>query len=240
MEKKLVVITGATSGIGKELAKLFIKNKYPVLLLARREEILKEFQSDNVIISKVDVTNFDEFKKAVRQAEAKFGLTDLIINNAGVMYLDKIYNLDLKMQNEMLDINVKGVLNGINIVINDMKNRNTGTIINVGSVAGRWTSEDRAIYNGSKFAVRAITEQTRKEMAKFNVRVLTIEPALVDTNLSKGTINSEVIKNYQDWKQNLDKGLKSSQVAEVIFYMYKMPQEISLKEIVISSTKQSI
>ncbi|AUB31389.1 SDR family oxidoreductase [Spiroplasma floricola] len=240
MKKKLVVITGASSGIGKELAKLFIKDGYPVLLLARRVELLKEFESKNVIIAKVDVTNFDQFEKAVRKAEDKFGLTDLIINNAGVMYLDKIYNLDLKMQNEMFDINVKGVLNGMNIVINDMKNRNAGTIINVGSVAGRWTGDDRAIYNGSKFAIRAITEQSRKEMAKFNVRVLTIEPALVDTNLSTGTSNSEVIKSYQDWKQSLDKGLESSQVAEVILYMYKMPQEISLKEIVISSTKQSI
>ncbi|QEH61641.1 oxidoreductase [Spiroplasma chinense] len=238
--KKLVVITGASSGIGKELAKIFSSNDHPLLLLARRVELIEELKLENAICKSVDVRNIDDFKQAIEFAESKYGPVDCLINNAGIMPLDKIYNLDLQSQYDMIDINVKGVLNGINAVINKMKDNKSGTIINVGSVAGRWTSDNRAVYNGSKFAVHAISEQTRKEVAPFNVRVLTIAPGLVDTDLISTTVNKEVIEGYDKWKDSLEAGLSASEVAQVMYYTYNLPQHIALKEIVITSTKQPI
>ncbi|AHI52677.1 SDR family oxidoreductase [Spiroplasma culicicola] len=238
--KKLIAITGASSGIGKELAIKFNQLGHPLLLMARRVELLEQLNLDNCICASVDVRNFEQFKEAIKSAEIKYGPVDCLINNAGIMPLDKIYNLSLETQHEMVDINVKGVLNGINIVVNDMKDRKTGTIINISSVAGRYTSENRVVYNGTKFAVHAISESARKELAAFNIRVLTIAPALVDTNLIDSTVNQEVIKNYDQWKKDLDGGLTSQEVAEVITYAYNLPQHISLKEIVLSATKQAI
>ncbi|AKX34425.1 oxidoreductase [Spiroplasma litorale] len=238
---KLIVITGASSGIGKELAIQFSEKGYKLLLLARREELLIELNLKNTLCKKVDVTDYNSFKQAVVEAEKHFKTkVDLLINNAGIMPLDKIYNLDINTQHAMVDININGVLNGMNIVINDMKDRNTGTIINISSVAGRWTGENRTVYNGTKFAVHAISEQARRELAPFNVRLLTIAPAIVDTNLLINTKNEEVLKGYIENKKKINNGLTSKQVAKIIIYAYELPQDISLKEIVLSATKQAI
>ncbi|AKU80073.1 SDR family oxidoreductase [Spiroplasma turonicum] len=238
---KLIVITGASSGIGKELAIQLNKKGYKLLLLARRVNLIEDLGLDNCMCKSVDVKNLKDFKNAIIEAESFFNLkVDLLVNNAGIMPLDKIYNLDIETQHEMIDINIKGVLNGMNCVINDMKNRKTGTIINISSVAGRWTSENRAIYNGTKFAVHAISEQSRRELAQFNVRVLTIAPAIVDTNLLSTTKNKEVLENYIEIKKKYNNGLTSEHVAKIIIYAYELPQEVSLKEIVLSSTSQPI
>lgn len=238
--KKLVVITGASSGIGKELALCFSKKGYPLLLLARRLEPLTELNLPNTICKSVDVQDLKAFESAVRFAENTYGKTDLLINNAGIMPLGKIFDMNIEQQYQMVDINVKGVLNGMHIVINDMKERLTGTIINISSVAGRWTSENRAIYNGTKFAVHAISEQARKELAPYNVRVTTIAPALVDTNLISNTVNKDSIETYNEWKSKLDGGLKPSIVADMILYTYELPQSVAVRELVISSTKQPV
>lgn len=240
MAKKLIVITGASSGIGKALALKFAAEGYPLLLLARRVELLNQLNLSNAICKSVNVKDFENFKTAIKEAEEIYGKVDCLINNAGIMPLDKIYNLDLKTQHDMIDVNVKGVLNGMNIVLNDMKNSKSGTIINISSTAGRWTAENRTVYNASKFAVHAIGEQSRRELAPYNVRVLTIAPALVDTELISSTKNLEVIQKYGEWKTHLDGGLKPSTVADVIYYAFSLPQNISLKEIVLSATKQPI
>ncbi|ASP28535.1 oxidoreductase [Spiroplasma corruscae] len=239
--EKLIVITGASSGIGKQLAIDFNERGYKLLLLARRVDLLVNLNLENAICKQLDVTDYENFKLQVDEAEKYFNLkVDLLINNAGIMPLDKIYNLDLKTQHDMIDINIKGVLNGMNIVINDMKERKTGTIINISSVAGRWTGENRAVYNGTKFAVHAISEQSRRELAPFNVRLLTIAPAIVDTNLLDNTSNKEVLNDYLKVKEKINNGLTPKQVSSIIIYAYELPQEISLKEIVLSSTKQAI
>ncbi|QBQ07524.1 oxidoreductase [Spiroplasma gladiatoris] len=238
--KKLIVITGASSGIGKELAIKFANEGFPLLLLARRVKLIEELNLKNAICKSVDVRNYEDFKNAINEAQNIYGKVDCLINNAGIMPLDKIFNLSLDTQYDMVDINIKGVLNGMNVVINDMKDANAGTIINVSSVAGRWTSENRVVYNGTKFGVHAISESARKELAPYNVRILTIAPALVDTDLISTTTNEEVLNNYHNFKKNLKGGLSAKQVAEVIYYAYSLPQNVSLKEIVLSDTKQVV
>lgn len=238
--KKLVVITGASSGIGKATAIKFAKEGYPLLILARRVELLEELNLPNTICKKVDVTNFEEFQNAVKEAEAKFGPVDLLLNNAGIMKIDNFAEQNREDKFNMIDINLKGLINGVDTVLNGMIKKQCGTIINVGSVAGRWTSDFRAVYNGTKFGVHAFSEQLRKEVGKDNVRVLTLAPAIVDTPLVAEDTNEDVMNAYQNVKTSIDKGVTSEETADIIFWMYSMPQHLAIKEVVFSHTKQKI
>lgn len=236
---KLIVITGASSGFGLEMAKEFAKDGYSLLLLARRVEIIEALDLPNTMCRKVDVTNKEEFEKAVREAEAKFGTTDLMINNAGVMLLG-----DLSIQNpeewkKMLDVNVMGVMNGMQIVMNDMKAKKCGTIINVSSIAGVQPFGNHAAYCASKFGVTGLTRVVRGELSPFNVRVLSIMPGAVKTELLDHTTDQSIIDGYNEWKEAVGAvNITASDVAKTIKYAYELPQAVSLREIIITDTKQ--
>ena len=138
-KKGLVVITGASSGIGAECAKQFHKAGHPVLCLARRIEKMKKDLSelkDKIEFNKCDVTNFKQFKDAITAAEEKYGPTNCLINNAGVMLLGDMDTQDQTEWNKMIDVNINGVLNGMKIVTSTMKKQKSGTIINISSLAG--------------------------------------------------------------------------------------------------------
>ncbi|AGM26384.1 short-chain dehydrogenase/reductase SDR [Spiroplasma syrphidicola EA-1] len=238
--KHLVIITGASSGIGAACAKLFSAHGYPLLLIARRKEILESYHLPNTICAQGNVNNLEQFKAAVKQAEAIYGPADLLINNAGIMALDYFTDLSLDQQYEMIETNLKGVINGINLVLPQMKKAHHGTIINISSVAGRYTSETRSIYNATKFGVHALSESIRKEVAPDNVRVLLFAPGIIDTNLLTSVKNETILKDYQKVKATIDQGLTAQEAAEIILYTYQLPQHIALKEILLSHTKQKI
>ncbi|WP_338970392.1 SDR family oxidoreductase [Spiroplasma endosymbiont of Labia minor] len=238
--KQLVVITGASSGIGMALAKIFSKNGHPLLIIARRLEILQKLNLPDTMCKQVDVRDFTDFKNAILDAEKIYGKTDLLINNAGIMPLEIYSGEDLQEKYDIVDINLKGVINGIDCVLKDMIVRKHGTIVNVSSVAGRWTSDAHAVYNASKFGVTALTEAIRRENASSNVRFITIEPAIVDTDLLLTGKNKKLIDEYNVVKSSINNGLTSDEVAEVIFYSYNLPQHVNLKEIVLSHTLQKI
>ena len=180
MQKKLVVITGASSGIGQAAAKLFQEAGYTLLLLARSK---LEVNHPDVMAAQVDITDVKSLEQAVKAAEEKFGPVDCLINNAGVMLLGEMDTQEPQEWQKMLDVNVMGLLNGIHVVLPGMIKRKEGTIIDVSSIAGRKTFPKHAAYCGTKFAVHAITENTREEVAKHNVRMVTIAPGAVETNL---------------------------------------------------------
>ncbi|MFC4892852.1 SDR family oxidoreductase [Pseudofrancisella aestuarii] len=236
--KKLVVITGASSGFGKATAKKLSALGHPLLLLARRVERLEEMNLPNTLCEKVDVTDYETFKKAILKAEEKFGPVDCLINNAGVMLLGNISTQDPKEFKQMLDVNVQGVLNGMHIVLASMIKRNTGTIINLSSIAGRKTFPDHPAYCGTKFAVHAISENTREEVADKNVRVITIAPGAGDTELLSHTTSTEIKDGYENWKKEMGGVLKADDVADAILYAYQQPQNVCIREIVIAATKQ--
>ena len=237
--KKLVVITGASSGFGKALALEFNKAGYPLLLLARRIELLKEMNLENAICEKVDVTDKDAFERAVRNAEALYGKTDLIINNAGVMLLGNLENQDSKEWQRMLDVNVIGVMNGMQIVMNDMKERQSGTIINISSIAGVKPFANHAAYCASKYGVIGLSEVTRGELSPYNVRVMRVCPGAVDTELLSHTTNEEIKDGYNDWKSSVGvNSIKTEDVAKTIKFAYELPQGVNLREIQIADTRQ--
>ncbi|MCL3780916.1 SDR family oxidoreductase [Prolixibacteraceae bacterium JC049] len=236
---KLVVITGASSGFGLELAKEFAKDGYPMLLLARRVEKMEELELPNTICRKVDVTNKEEFELAVREAEAIYGKTDLIVNNAGVMLLGDLATQDAKEWKTMMDVNVMGVMNGMQIVMTDMKERRNGTIINVSSIAGIQPFGNHAAYCASKFGVTGLTRVARGEMSPFNVRVLSIMPGAVSTELLGHTTDKNIIDGYNAWKESVGAvNITANDVAKTIKYSYELPQAVSLREIVITDTMQ--
>lgn len=174
--KKLVVITGASSGIGEAIARRFSEEGHPLLLVARRVERLEALNLPNTLCEKVDVTDQASLITAIEKAEAQFGPADVLVNNAGVMLLGQIDTQDAAEWKRMFDVNVLGLLNGMHSVLASMKARNSGTIINISSIAGKKTFPDHAAYCGTKFAVHAISENVREEVAASNVRVTTIAP----------------------------------------------------------------
>lgn len=239
MKKGLVVITGASSGIGRAAAIKLAQSGHPLLLLARRLERLAELDLPNTLCKKVDITDLDSFKSAINAAEEIYGPVDCLINNAGVMLLGLVDEQDPAEWKTMLDVNVMGLLNGIHVVLAEMKQRNTGTIINVSSIAGRKTFPNHAVYCGTKFAVHAITENLREEVALSNVRLVTIAPGAVETELLSHTTSEAIKTGYEAWKKEMGGVLSAEDIANAIDYAYHQPQGVCVREIVIAATKQA-
>jgi len=237
--KRLVVITGASSGFGLEMAKTFSAKGYPLLLLARRIKPMEKLNLPNTIYKQVDVTDKLEFELAVREAESLYGKTDLLVNNAGVMLLGNLEQQDTQEWKRMLDVNVMGVMNGMQIVMNDMKQRKSGTIINISSIAGVQAFGNHAAYCASKFGVTGLTRVARGEMSAHNVRVLSVLPGAVSTELLDHTTDQGIIDGYNDWKQSVGAvNITAADVAHTVLFAYQMPQSVSLREIIITDTKQ--
>lgn len=237
--KPLIIITGASSGIGAATAQAFSKLGHPLLLLARRLERLKALQLPDTTTASVDVTDAAAFEKAVRDAESKYGPADGIVNNAGVMLLGLVQEQDPKEWEKMFHVNVMGLLNGIRVVLKGMIQRRSGTIINVSSVAGRKTFPNHAVYCGTKFAVHAMTEGIREEVSGSDVRLVTIAPGAVETELLSHTTSSAIKESYEDWKKTMGGALKAQDIANAIVYAYSQPQNVCVREIVIAATRQA-
>ncbi|WP_300478614.1 SDR family oxidoreductase [Shewanella sp.] len=236
--KSLVVITGASSGIGAAMAKSFSAAGHPLLLLARRVEAMQALELPNSLSISVDVTDAAAIKTAITQAEAQFGPVGCLINNAGVMLLGQIDVQDPNEWSRMLNINVMGVLNGIHAVLADMKARKTGTIINVSSVAGRKTFPNHAAYCATKFAVHALTENIREEVAMDDVRLITIAPAAVETELLSHTTSDDIKAGYHDWKEEMGGVIAPENVAAAALFAWQQPQNVCVREIVLAPTRQ--
>ncbi|MGL4446215.1 SDR family oxidoreductase [Shewanella sp.] len=234
----LVVITGASSGIGAAIAKSFSAAGHPLLLLARRVEPMQALALPNSMVVGVDVTDAAAINAAISQAEAKFGPVGCLINNAGVMLLGQIDTQDPSEWSRMLNINVMGVLNGIHAVLAGMRARKTGTIINISSVAGRKTFPNHAAYCATKFAVHALTENIREEVAMDDVRLITIAPGAVETELLSHTTRDDIKANYHEWKKHMGGVIAPENVAAAALFAWQQPQNVCVREIVLAPTRQ--
>lgn len=236
--KKLVVITGASSGIGEAIARRFSEEGHPLLLVARRVERLEALNLPNTLCEKVDVTDQASLITAIEKAEAQFGPADVLVNNAGVMLLGQIDTQDAAEWKRMFDVNVLGLLNGMHSVLASMKARNSGTIINISSIAGKKTFPDHAAYCGTKFAVHTISENVREEVAASNVRVTTIAPGAVETELLSHTTSQDIKDGYDAWKVDMGGVLAADDVARAVMFAYQQPQNVCIREIALAPTKQ--
>ncbi len=238
--KKLVVITGASSGFGRALALQFNKDGYPLLLIARRLERLEELKLENTICEKVDVADLQAFETAVRKAEAIYGKTDLIVNSAGNMLLGSLDTQDPQEWQRMIDVNLIGMMNGMKIVTPGMKEQKCGTIINLASLAGVKAFPNHAAYCATKYGVVGMSEVARGELAPYNVRVIRICPGAVDTELLSHTTSDEIKKGYAAWRDACGglNGITADDVAKTIKFAYELPQGVNLREIQIAETMQ--
>jgi len=236
--KPLVIITGASSGIGAATAKVFAAAGHPLLLLARRLDLMEALKLPETLCRSVDVLDRPAIKAAVAEAEAKYGPAGILINNAGVMH-----NGDASVQSpeewdHMIDINLKGVMNGIHAVLPGMIARQDGTIVNIGSIAGRKTFGAHSVYCGTKFGVHAISETLREECSGKNVRVITIAPGMVSTDLIQGTTDTAARQGWLDYAEQIGGALIPEDIAESILYACQAPQRVCVREIVICPTRQ--
>ncbi len=238
MSKPLVVITGASSGIGAATAKAFAEAGYPQLLLARRVERMEAMQLPNAICRKLDVLDVAAFRDAIAEAEAEQGKVDCLVNNAGVMCIGKTDQQTPEEWQRMLDVNVRGLMNGIHLVVGDMVARQGGTIVNIGSIAGRKTFGNHAVYCGSKFAVHAITETIREEVSRSNVRLINIAPGMVTTELVENQRDPEAEKGWKSYAAEIGGALEPKSIAQTILFSYQMPQNVCVREVVICPTAQ--
>ncbi|TDR82882.1 SDR family oxidoreductase [Paludibacterium purpuratum] len=238
MQKPLAIVTGASSGIGAATAQRLSERGYPLLLLGRRLDRLQALNLPKTMIRALDVTDRIALASAVAEAEQQFGPTDLLVNNAGVMLLGSMATQDPGEWDRMLDVNVKGLLNGIHAVLAGMVARRRGTIVNVSSIAGRKTFPSHAAYCGTKFAVHAISENLREEVSGQDVRVITIAPGAVETELLGHTTDEAIKRGYDEWKQQMGGVLEAATVAETIRFAYEQPQHVCIREIVLAATRQ--
>jgi NADP-dependent 3-hydroxy acid dehydrogenase YdfG len=154
------------------------------------------------------------------------------------MLLGKAHLQDIDEWNRMVDVNIKGVQNGIHLVLKGMVERQTGTVINISSVAGHKTGPNLAIYSGTKFAVRAISESIREEVASHNVRFTIISPGLVETELLEHTSDKELKAGFENLKETMGGFIHPEDVANAVLYAYSQPPNVCIREIILAPTRQ--
>jgi NADP-dependent 3-hydroxy acid dehydrogenase YdfG len=213
---------------------------YSLLLLARRLEAMEALELPNCLCEKVDVGDLKAVEAAVVKAEAKFGPSQVLVNNAGLMCLSSLHSQDPAEWEAMYNVNVRGLMNTMKVVIPGMRERTSGTIINVSSIAGHKAFDSHAAYCGTKFAVDGITETVRQENAAFGVRVCLVSPGVVETELLGHTSDKKIIDDYDTWKKE---GLKSSplqasEVADAILYVAQAPPHVCIRDIRMAPTFQ--
>lgn len=242
--KKIVLITGATSGIGEACARKFAEGGYNLILTARRAEklaaIKAELEADGAKVKTLvfDVQDAEAAKAAVDSLEPEWKTIDVLINNAGLaLGLEKEYEGDIDEWATMIDTNIKGLLTMTRLIVPDMVKRNEGHIINVGSVAGDAAYAGGNVYCATKAAVKAITDGLRIDVAESAVRVTNLKPGLVETHFSNVRFRGD-----NERADNVYKGIKpltGEDIADVAFYAASAPKHVQIAEVLILATHQA-
>ncbi len=239
---RIVLITGATSGIGEATARLLSKNNFNLIICGRREDRLKklkeELSKDTAVTTlSFDVRDRDAVQKSISSLKAPWNNIDVLINNAGNAHgFDPIQTGNVDDWDAMMDINVKGLLYVSKEVIPVMTQRNSGHIINIGSIAGKEVYPNGNVYCASKFAVDALTKGMRMDLNPFGIKVTSINPGLVETEFSvvrfKGdeTRASSVYKGIEP--------LRGNDIADIILYTLQAPAHVVLADITVFPTAQ--
>jgi NADP-dependent 3-hydroxy acid dehydrogenase YdfG len=239
---KVVAITGASSGMGKAVAIELAKNGAKVVLGARRTEqlqqIVKEIKSKggDADFVQIDVQEKSDLIRLVDKAVAKYGKLDVIINNAGISQLSRIDELDVDGWEEMIDINLKGVLYGMAAAIPVFKQQQSGHIVNIISTSGIKIVPMQGVYAGTKNAVRTIAEAFRQE-SDGNIRITGISPGFVKTDFAENIKNREMKTIIKDNMENL--AISTDAIANAVIYAISQPADVEVGDIVIRPSKQN-
>lgn len=243
IKDKVVIITGASSGIGEAVAKELAARGAKLVLAARREERLKKLQdeiqknSGQAIFKITDVTSHIQMEELADATIKEYGKIDVLINNAGIMPQSKLYKKKIDEWDRMIDVNIKGVLYGIAAVLPYMREQKSGHIISLSSLAGYGVWPASSVYSATKFAVRAITEGLRKEELRNNIRTTIISPGAVNTELTE-TITDTNLKTAFD---EIYKGaIEADRIARAIAFAIEQPDDVAVSELIIRPTSSEI
>ncbi|MCQ2145255.1 MAG: SDR family NAD(P)-dependent oxidoreductase [Bacteroidales bacterium] len=242
--KKIAMVTGATSGIGKACAKKFAEGGYDLIITARRADMLAQVKAElesvgaKVIDLVYDVRDEQACKDAIASLSPEWKNIDVLINNAGLaLGLEKEYEGDSEDWNTMIDTNIKGLLFMTRWVVPGMVERNSGHVINIGSVAGDAAYAGGNVYCATKAAVKAITDGLRIDVAETAIRVTNIKPGLVETNFSTVRFHGDSAR-----AENVYKGitpLSGDDIADVAFYAASAPKHVQIAEVLVLATHQA-
>ena len=219
---KNIIITGASSGIGKATMELLLAKGHNITAVSRNISKLEKSENDRLLLISADVRSYYDAKKVVDLTIEKFGIIDVLINNAGLGYFDNLAEGSIEHWQEMVDINIKGVLNYLHAALPALLD-SKGHIINVGSVASHLVFPSSGVYCATKHAVYAITESIRMDL-KGKVKATLISPGQVDTNFINITTNEEIKSNLREVFKS---GLRPETVAGNILYAIESPAVIS-------------
>ena len=243
IQDMVVIITGASSGIGEATAKELASKGAKLVLAARREDRLKKLQEEiqnnggQAIYKVTDVALSEQMEELADYALKAFGKIDVMVNNAGVMPLSPVYEKKINEWDSMIDVNIKGLLYGIAAVLPSMRERKEGHIINVSSIAGHLVFPASAVYSGTKFAVRAITEGLRIEECSNNIRTTIISPGSIATELTEAISGSE-LKSAID--ENMKIAIEPASIARAIAFAIEQPSDVAINEMIIRPTVQEL
>ncbi|MEN9518829.1 MAG: hypothetical protein RLZZ381_1417 [Cyanobacteriota bacterium] len=238
---KVVAVTGASSGIGEAIARELADAGCEVMLAARREEQLKSLVQelgDNAAYHLTDVTDAKQVQEMAQATIDRFGRIDVLVNNAGVMPVSPLIDLKIDDWNKAIDINIRGVLHGIAAVLPNMSDRGSGHIINIGSVASIHALPNFAVYCGTKFAVKAISESLRKETLG-KVRVTTIYPGAVESELMQSSNDEQTINQIASDFSEVS-FISPTAISNAVHYAIAQPKEVAVNEIVVRPSNQDL
>ncbi len=243
IEGKVVVITGASSGLGEATARLLAAQGASVVLGARRSEriqaVVDELNSSGgkALAIPTDVTHADEVKRLVDAAVQTFGRIDVMINNAGLMPHSPLERLKIDDWNRMIDVNIKGVLYGIAAALPYMKQQKAGQIINVSSVAGHKVRPGSAVYAATKAAVLTLSEGLRQEVKPYNIRTTVISPGAIATELPNSVTEPDIAENV---RKLYEMAIPADSFAQAVAFAMSQPEEVDVNEILFRPTRQEL
>ena len=239
---KVVVITGASSGLGEATVRKLAAEGARLVIGARRLDRLQALAAElglgDAAAVQTDVRSFEQVKHLVDHAVATHGRIDVILNNAGLMPHSLLERGKVEDWDRMIDVNLKGTLYGIGAALPHMKAQKSGHIINVSSVAGHKLFGGSAVYSATKFAVRALSEGLRQEMAPHNIRTTIISPGAVKTELLDHISETDVQKANQDYVGQI--GVPAETLARLVAFAINEPEDVGINEILFRPTAQEL
>jgi NADP-dependent 3-hydroxy acid dehydrogenase YdfG len=242
IEGKVVVITGASSGLGEATARLLSKQGAIVVLGARRVDRITSLANElnnacgKALALGTDVTDFGQVKRLVDTAVGTYGRIDVMLNNAGLMPHSPLERLKIDDWNRTIDVNIKGVLYGIAAALPHMKQQKAGHIINVSSVAGHKVSPGGAVYSATKHAVLALSEGLRQEVKPYNIRTMVISPGAVATELPNSVTEPDVAQHVRKFYEAV--AIPADSFARMVAFAMSQPEDVDVNEILFRPTRQ--
>lgn len=241
LKGKIVLVTGASSGIGEATARRFSAEGARVIVAARRRDRLEQLAdtlSGGCHAIVLDVRDAEAVKQTIDTLPDQWKAIDILVNNAGLARgLSKLHEGDLTDWNEMIDTNIKGLLHVSRAVIPGMVERGRGHVINIGSIAGHWVYPNGNVYCATKFAVNALTQGMTIDLVDTPVRVSTVDPGLVETEFSLVRFHGQAERASQTYKGY--KPLTGDDIADAIVWVASRPEHVQVQEVVIMPTAQA-